>query len=60
MKLSEIIKEIEESDGINEIFLHRNYYTGGLELNVTFDNDIADQILKNSNITTIDQSAYWE
>lgn len=41
-KLSEIIKEIENKDGISNCYLHRNGDTGHLELNIEFNNGIAE------------------
>jgi hypothetical protein len=60
MKLSEIIKEIEEKQGIDEFYLHRNYDNGKLELNIEFVNNIADVILERSSIKEINSCAYWE
>lgn len=59
-KLWEIIKKIEDKSGIDEYYLHRSYNSGKLELNIEFNNDIADDILKENNILEINTSAYWE
>ncbi|APR02682.1 hypothetical protein CLQ_13983 (plasmid) [Clostridium botulinum Af84] len=60
MKLSEIIKEIEEKQGIKDYYLHREYCTGKLELTIEFNNDIADKMLKENNIEEIKPCAFWE
>ncbi|MCC5439808.1 hypothetical protein AL714_16300 [Clostridium botulinum] len=60
MKLSEVIKELEDKSGIKDYYLHREYDTGELELNIEFDNNIADKILKENNIKEIESSAFWE
>ncbi|MGN2371432.1 hypothetical protein ACTFJW_15530 [Clostridium cagae] len=59
-KLSEIIKELEDKGGINNFYLHRQYYTGVLELNIEFNNDISDEILEKNNIRESESCAYWE
>jgi len=58
--LWEIIKEIEEKNGIEGSFIHHNYDTGRRELNVSFNNDIADKILWDSNIKETKYCACWE
>lgn len=59
-KLSEIIKELEDKGGIKDYYLHRQYYTGQFELNIEFQNDIADEILEN-NVEKFEEScAFWE
>lgn len=58
--LSEIIKKIEELGGIREYYLHRNWHNGKLELNIEFNNDIANDILNNADIKEIDSCAFWE
>ncbi|HDK7186765.1 TPA: hypothetical protein PTV74_002122 [Clostridium botulinum] len=60
MKLSEIIKKIEEKQGIKAYYLHHEYDTGELELNIEFDNNIADKILKENNIKKTESCAFWE
>ncbi|MBA4510197.1 hypothetical protein H1057_19525 [Clostridium sporogenes] len=60
MKLSEVIKKLEDKGGIKDYYLHREYDTGELELNIEFDNNIADKILKENNIKEIESSAFWE
>lgn len=59
-KLFETIKEIENKDGIENYYLHRNYVTGDLELNIEFKNDIADEILENNIKKFENACAYWE
>lgn len=59
-KLSEIIKELEDKGAIKECFLHHQFYSGELELNIEFDNDKADSILENNDIKVIDACAFWE
>lgn len=59
-KLSEIIKEIEDADGISDYYLHHEYFTGELQLNIEFNNKVADKILKNNGVGEIDSCAYWE
>lgn len=59
-KLSEIIKELEDKGAINSFYLHHQYYTGVLELNIEFNNDIADEILENNNIEISQSCAFWE
>lgn len=59
-KLSEIIKELEDKEGIADYYLHREYYTGEIELNIEFFNNIADDILKESGIDEFESCAYWE
>lgn len=59
-KLSEIIKELEDVGGISEYYLHRNYYSGELELNIDFNNNVSDEILEKSNIRESESCAYWE
>jgi len=44
--LWQIIKEIEEKDGIKDFYLHHNGNYGAYELNIEFNNDIADSILE--------------
>lgn len=58
--LWKIIKEIEEKNGLADYYLHYDYDTGDLQLNIEFNNDVADKILKESNIAKIGLSAYWE
>ncbi|MCW6112175.1 hypothetical protein [Clostridium sporogenes] len=60
MKLSEVIKELEDKGGIKDYYSHCQYYTGELELNIEFDNNIADKILKENNIKEIESCAFWE
>lgn len=59
-KLSEIIKELEDIGAITNYYLHRQYYTGELELNIEFNNVIADKILDDNNIKEVNQCAFWE
>jgi len=59
-KLSEVIKEIEVKDGIDNYYVHHNYITGAWELNIEFHNDIADGILENNVEKFEDACAYWE
>lgn len=59
-KLSEIIKELEDKGAIREYYTHREFYTGKLELNIEFHNEIADEILERSEIGEFDGCAYWE
>lgn len=58
--LWQIIKEIEEKKGISTAYIHYDWNYGSMQLNIEFNNDIADNILNKSEITKIDQSAYWE
>ena len=58
--LSQIIMNIEAIDGIKDYYLHREYNTGDLELNIEFDNDIADNNLEHMGIKEIDLCAFWE
>lgn len=58
-KLSEIIKELEDKGAIRRCYMHHDYCFGELELNIEFNNDIADKILKDSGIETIAGCAYW-
>lgn len=71
-KLTEVLKKIEQLDGVREFYLHRNYDTGSLELNIEFCNfggsygtpervkaDRIDEILT-SLVEEKDISAYWE
>lgn len=60
MELWKIIKDIEEKQGIDEFYLHRNYDSGKLELNIEFINNITDEILEENNIKEINFCAYWE
>jgi hypothetical protein len=59
-KLWELIKKLEEPGGITDCYLHHNYETGDLELNIEFDRDIAHTDLEGSNIRKINSCAYWE
>ena len=59
-KLSEIIKELEDRNAIVECYLHRAYYTGKIELNIEFNNEIADEILETNEIDEFYACAYWE
>ncbi len=59
-KLSEVIKEIEDKEGIDNYYLHHNYVTGDWELNIEFKNNIADGILENNVEKFEDACAYWE
>ena len=59
-KLSEIIKEIEGKKGISDYFLHHDSETGKLELDIVFNNDIADEILGKYRIETSKYCAMWE
>lgn len=59
-KLSEIIKELEDKGAIKDYYLHRQYYTGELELNIEFNNDIADETLENNVEEFKDSCAFWE
>lgn len=59
-KLSKIIKELEDKGAIKEYYLHHQYYTGDLELNIEFNNDIADKVLEKNDIKKRDSCAYWE
>lgn len=59
-KLSEIIRELEDKGAIDNYFLHRQYYTGDLELNIEFKNDIADEVLEDNEIKEVDYCAFWE
>lgn len=58
--LWQIIKEIEEKKGISAAYIHYNWGDGEMELNIEFNNDIADGILEKSEIPKKEQSAYWE
>ena len=60
MELWQIIKEIEEKDGIKDFYLHNNCDDGAYELNIEFNNDIADSMLKNANIKEIGLCAFWK
>lgn len=59
-KLSEIIKELEDKNAIADYFLHRNYDNGEFELNIEFNNEVADDTLNDSGIRTVEACAYWE
>lgn len=59
-KLSEIIMSVEAVEGIKDYYLHRNWHIGSLELNIEFDNDIADKILEDTDIKYIHSCAFWE
>lgn len=59
-KLSEVIKELEDKGAIGDYFLHRGYYDGRLELNIEFNNDVADEILEESGIRENSSCAFWE
>lgn len=59
-KLSEIIKEIEDQNGLSNYYSHNNYYTGRLELNIEFNNNITDKILKENKVREVEICAYWE
>jgi hypothetical protein len=59
-KLSEIIKELEDRNAIVDCYLHREYYTGKIELNIEFNNEIADEILETNEIDEFYACAYWE
>lgn len=59
-KLSEMIEELEDAGAITDYYLHRQYYTGELELNIEFKNDVADKILHDNNIEEVNQCAFWE
>lgn len=60
IKLSEIIKEIEDAGGIVIYYLHNNYYSGKSELNIEFKNDIADKVLEKAKLATIPAVASWK
>jgi len=60
LKLSEVIKEIEDIGGIDDFYLHRDEIDGSLELNIIFKNKIADEKLYASNIRESDNIAHWE
>lgn len=60
IKLSDIIKEIEDKNGIDDYYLHKSYNTGDLELNIEFNNEIADAILNKYAINMITSCAFWE
>lgn len=60
IKLSDIIKEIEDKNGIDYYYLHKSYDTGYLKLNIEFNNEIADAILNKYAINMITSCAYWE
>ncbi|BDR66705.1 hypothetical protein DP145_01640 [Clostridium tetani] len=55
-----IIKMLEENGGIRNMFLHRNYYSGELELNIEFKNDKIDEDILLDNIDEVDSCAFWE
>lgn len=55
-RLSDLIKKIEDAKGIKKCYLYRGYYSGELQLNIEFNNEIADEIIKGSDIKEID----WE
>lgn len=59
-KLSEIIAEIENMNGISDYYLHRDYESGNLQLNIEFNNEKSDIILKQNNINEIKCCAFWE
>lgn len=59
IKLSDIIKEIEDKNGIDYYYLHKSYTTGDLGLNIEFNNEIADAILNKYAINMITSCAYW-
>lgn len=46
-KLSEIIKELEDSGAINEYYFYRESWTGKEQLHVELNQDIAKNILDN-------------
>lgn len=58
--LWQVIKEIEENKGTRKAYLHHEYQTGDLQLNIEFNNDIADKTLTKSNIDISNYNAYWE
>lgn len=60
MKLSQLIKELENIGAIYDYFLHRDAMTGSLEMNIIFNNKIADEKLYDSNIKISDSFACWE
>lgn len=59
-KLSKTIKALEEKNAIRKFYLHRDYFVGKLELNIEFNNEVADKILEESNIEEIKNCAFWE
>jgi len=62
MKLSEIIKQLEDEGAIKKYYLHHDYYDGALELNIEFNNDDNESIDKvlTDNIEESSYCAYWE
>jgi hypothetical protein len=58
--LWQTIKEIEEKKGIKDFYLHCEYDTGNFQLNIEFDNAIADETLTKNNVPISNYSAYWE
>lgn len=59
-KLSEVIKKLEDKEAIEDYYLHHEYYTGELQLNIEFKNDIADDILQKNIKENKDSCAFWE
>lgn len=59
-KLWEIIKELEDREAITDYYLHKQCYSGEFELNIEFNNIVADKILDNNNIKEMQQCAFWE
>ena len=58
-RLSEIIKEIEDNGALSEYYLHRNAGNGKIELNIEFNNEVADSTLLKY-IKEYDMCANWE
>lgn len=59
-KLSEIIRELEDKNVIDDYYLHYGYYVGDLQLNIEFKGEGAYETLVNNDIKECPQCAYWE
>ncbi len=59
-KLSEVIKELEDNDLIQDYYIHFNWGNGNRELNIEFKNSGSDEILEKSEIKERNQCAFWE
>jgi len=46
LKLSEVIKELEDKGGIKEYYFYREYYSEKTQLHLELNQNIADKVLK--------------
>lgn len=59
-ELAKLLETLEEQGTVADYYFHRNYQTGGIELNIEFSRQFSDNYKKNEKIRESESCAFWE